>query len=343
MNVVPDPGTNLFYGENAQGKTNILEAVYVCSVSRSHRGAREKEMIAFGEEEAHLKCELSKKGLSHRIDVHLKRNKNKGIAVDGLPIRHTRQLLGLLHVIIFSPEDLRLIKEEPRRRRKFLDIELCQIDPVYADALSKYQRILNQKNTLLKDIYFHPELRDTLAVWQEQQARYARVIIQSRRDFIERLNRNIRTIHADISGGREELVLNYAVNVSETEILKKITDDEEREIRFQKSLSGPQLDDIVFEINGRDVRTYGSQGQQRTAALSLKMAEIDLVRGTIHDSPVLLMDDVMSELDESRQEHLLEKIQGLQTFITCTGMEDINRKANIDKIFLVKEGSLKEE
>ena len=341
--VEPHPGTNLFYGENAQGKTNILEAVYVCSVSRSHRGGREREMISFGEEEAHLKCELSKRGLSHRVDVHLKKTRPRGVAVDGLPIRHMRQLLGLLHVIIFSPEDLRLIKEEPRRRRRFLDIELCQMDPVYADALTKYQKILNQKNALLKDLYFRPELRDTLPMWQEQQARYARVIIRSRREFLERLNRNIRGIHADISGGREELVLKYAANASETEILKKITEDEEREIRQQKSLSGPQLDDVIFEINGRDVRVYGSQGQQRTAALSLKMAEIDLVRETIHDTPVLLLDDVMSELDEGRQQHLLDRIQGIQTFITCTGMEEIYKKANIDKIFLVKEGNLKEE
>ncbi len=343
LNMEPAPGTNLLYGENAQGKTNVLEAIYLCGVSHSHRGARDREMISFGEEEAHLKCELSKKGLSHRIDVHLKKNKNKGIAVDGLPIRHMRQILGLLHVIIFSPEDLRLIKEEPRRRRKFMDVELCQIDPVYADALAKYRKILNQKNSLLKEIYFHPELRDTLGVWQEQQTRYARVIIQSRRAFLEKLNRNIRGIHADISGGREELVLKYAANVTETEILRKITEDEEREIRFQKSLSGPQLDDIIFEINERDVRVFGSQGQQRTAALSLKMAEIDLVHESIHDSPVLLLDDVMSELDANRQENLIAKIQGIQTFITCTGMEDIQKKANIDKIFLVKEGNLKEE
>mgnify|MGYP002626478932 CR=1 FL=1 len=340
----PAPGVNLIYGENAQGKTNILEAVYVSSIGRSHRGAKERDMITFGTDEGHIKCSISKKGVPHRIDVHLKKDRPKGVAVDGLPIRHTRQLLGTMHVVIFSPEDMRLIKEEPKRRRRFMDIELCQLDPVYAEALARYQKAVNQKNILLKDIAYRPQLKSTLPVWQEQQAHYGSVIIKSRRAFMERIDRSISRIHHDISGGREEVKVIYQANVPEDEILERIRADEEREIRFQRSLCGPQLDDLAFEVDGRDVRTFGSQGQQRTAALSLKMAEIELVRDTIHDEPVLLLDDVMSELDHERQEHLLTNIRGLQTLITCTGTEDIKKqKSDIEKIFHVRNGSIEEE
>ena len=210
-----DKGTNILYGDNAQGKTNILEAVYVSGTTKSHKGSKDRELIRFGQEESHIRTVVERNGLDYQIDMHIKKNRPKGIAINKLPIKKASELFGILNIVFFSPEDLNIIKDGPSQRRRFLDMELCQLDKIYLYQLTKYNKILNQRNKLLKDISFRPELKDTLSVWDMQLIEYGRKIIASRKNFIDRLNEIVPKIHKDISGGREELVLNYEPNVSE--------------------------------------------------------------------------------------------------------------------------------
>ena len=334
-----DKGTNIFYGDNAQGKTNILEAVYLCGTTKSHRGSKDREMIQFDADEAHIRMFVKKEGISRRIDMHLKKNKTKGIAVDGIPIRKAGELFGILNLVFFSPEDLNIIKNGPGERRRFMDLELCQLNKLYLSDLSSYNHVLNQRNKLLKDLSFQPSLLNTLDVWDEQLARYGESIIQGRKKFIEEMNGIITEIHRNITGGKEEIRLLYEPSVSEENFLSVLLRNREKDCRFKLTSEGPHRDDLCVKINGMDIRKYGSQGQQRTAALSLKLSEIYMVKKRIKDMPVLLLDDVLSELDSSRQNYLLNSISQVQTMITCTGLDDfIDKRFHINKIFKVVDG-----
>ena len=202
-------GTNILYGENAQGKTNILESMYMLSTTKSHRGVRDRDMIRFGVEEAHIRSQIMKGGLDHRIDMHLRKNKSKGIAIDGQRIRKASELIGLLHIVFFSPEDLGIVKNGPAERRRFMDMELCQLDAAYLHDLNQYNKTVENRNRLLRDMYQFPDLQDTLGVWDAQLAGYGRRIIESRRRFIEDLNHIVGEIHGKLSGNREHLVIQY--------------------------------------------------------------------------------------------------------------------------------------
>ena len=204
-----DAKTNIFYGDNAQGKTNILEAVYLSGTTKSHKGSRDRDMILFGEDEGHLRTFVKKGEIEYQIDIHLKKNKTKGIAINGVPIRKASELFGIANFVFFSPEDLSIIKQGPGERRRFLDMELCQLDKVYLHHLVNYNRIVVQRNKLLKDLSFRPELKDTLDIWDIQMAEYGKKIIESRNAFIESLGEIIRGIHEKLSGGKEELTLSY--------------------------------------------------------------------------------------------------------------------------------------
>lgn len=332
-------GTNILYGDNAQGKTNLLESVFMASTSKSYRMSRDRELIRFGEEEAHIKMTVRKKGVPYRIDLHLKKNKTKGIAIDEVPIRKASELFGIANVICFSPEDLSLIKDGPAMRRRFMDLELCQLNKLYLHDLGRYNKILNQRNKLLKDISFKPSLLDTLSVWDEELIEYGRRVISVREDFIKRLSALTEPLHEKLSGGRERLLLSYEKNVSVEDFQKKLSELRDSELRQHISLVGPHRDDIRFSIDGKDVRKFGSQGQQRTAALSLKLSEIELVREIIDDHPILLLDDVLSELDSKRQNYLLKTLKDTQNIITCTGLEDfIENRFPIDALFHIEEG-----
>lgn len=335
------PGINIFFGDNAQGKTNILEALYMCATTKSHRGSRDREIIRFGEEEAHIRMMLSKEQVLHKIDMHLKKNKSKGIAIDGIPIRRSGELFGLVHMICFSPEDLAMIKNGPGERRRFLDLELCQLDKVYLHNISNYNKIVNQRNNLLKQIGFDSTLKDTLDIWDMQMVNYGRQVIETRRVFIERLNTWMEQIHAKLTGNKEKLRLVYQPSVEPDMFERALLSKRDQDIRMKMSGTGPHRDDFLFMIQDVDIRKFGSQGQQRTAALSLKLAEIELVRQSIGDEPVLLLDDVLSELDSSRQNYLLDCIKDIQTVITCTGLDEfVNHRFNIDRIFKVTDGTV---
>ncbi len=336
-----DKGTNILYGDNAQGKTNVLESIYVSGTTKSHKGSKDRELIQFGQEEAHIRTIVEKGGLDYQIDMHLKKNKSKGIAINRMPIKKASELFGILNIVFFSPEDLNIIKNGPSERRRFLDVELCQLDKIYLYNLTKYNKVLNQRNRLLKDISFRPELLDTLAVWDMQLVEYGRKVIQTRKEFVEELNGIVYEIHKNISGKKEELVLKYEPDVLEENLEQELARCREKDLKFGQTSVGPHRDDLCFMIQEIDVRKFGSQGQQRSCALSLKLSEIELVKKSIRETPVLILDDVLSELDSNRQNFLLNSIHDIQTVITCTGLDEfVRNRFEINKIFKVVNGTV---
>lgn len=336
-----DSGTNILFGDNAQGKTNILESIYLSGTTKSHKGSKDREIIRFGCEESHIRTIVEKNGVDYQIDMHLKKNRSKGIAINKIPIRKASELFGILNLVCFSPEDLNIIKSGPAERRRFLDLELCQIDKVYLHYLSKYNKVLNQRNKLLKDIQFRPDLRDTLPVWDLQLIECGRKVIEAREKFINELNEIVYDIHKKISGNKEELVLKYEPDTRAEELEERLNACKDRDLKFGQTNAGPHRDDLSFFIRDVDIRKFGSQGQQRTSALSLKLSEIELVKKAIHETPILLLDDVLSELDSNRQNFLLNSIHDIQTVITCTGLDEfVKNRFQINKVFQVIEGQV---
>ncbi|WOO34567.1 DNA replication/repair protein RecF [Anaerocolumna sp. AGMB13020] len=334
-------GVNILYGDNAQGKTNILESLYMCGTTKSHRNSKDREVIRFGMEESHIRVVLENKGVPHKIDIHLKKNKAKGAAIDGIPVKKSSELLGIVNYIFFSPEDLSIIKNGPSERRHFLDMELCQLDKVYFYHLSNYQKIINQRNNLLKQISFNRKLMDTISVWDEQLVFHGLKVMEGRKGFIETLNPIVSDIHSKISGGRESLIIKYEPNTERDSFMEKLKNSLERDVILKATGTGPHRDDISFFNGTMDIRKFGSQGQQRTTALSLKLAEIEVVRQIAKDNPILLLDDVLSELDRKRQNYLLNSIHDIQTIITCTGLEEmVQNRIQCDRIFRVTEGTV---
>ncbi len=344
-------GLNVFYGDNAQGKTNFLEAIYLCSTGRSQRTHLDREMIQFHASEAHIQLFVKNSETSYadKIDVHLKKGDKKGIAINGVPIKKLGQLFGHLLTVVFSPEDLQIIKAGPTERRRFMDVELCQLSNIYYYELQEYYHILKQRNNLLKDLKYKPELRETVFVWDSQMAAHGSKIIEMRKDFIEKIKELAESTHASLTNSTESLNVVYKPNVSANDFFDKLTKSLERDIMLGSTSVGIHKDDIHFLINNLDARIYGSQGQQRTAALSLKMAEIKLVKEQKNNSPVLLLDDVLSELDESRQNYFLnnkylsDDMQDLQVVITCAGIDDTvkritNRAKHNVSVYNVKNG-----
>lgn len=332
---------NILYGDNAQGKTNILEAIYLCSTTKSHKGSKDREMIRLGTDEAHVRMQLKKSDIPHRVDMHLRKNKSKGVAIDGIPIRKSSELFGLMNVVFFSPEDLSMMKNGPGERRRFMDLELCQLNQWYLIYLSNYNKILMQRNNLLKQVGYNKKLMETMEVWDSQLLEYGTHIIKARSNFLEELNLLVGEIHERLSGGKETLTVSYEPSVAAEFYEEKLKLSLERDIYQKATGYGPHRDDIVFFIGGENVKLFASQGQQRTAALSLKLAEIELVKRKIGENPVLLLDDVLSELDRKRQRHLLNGIEGIQTVITCTGLEEfVGDRRRFNHICHVTEGTV---
>lgn len=339
-----DPKTNILYGDNAQGKTNILEALYLSGTTKSHRGTKDRDLIQFGSDEAHLETVVEKRGTEFQIDMHLKKNSPKGIAINKLPIRKASELFGIIHFVFFSPEDLNIIKEGPSGRRRFIDLELSQLDKVYLSNLSNYNRIINQRNSLLKDIYRQGNLVETLDIWDMQLVEYGTRVMEGRKQFVKKVNEIISNIHDKLTGGRERITLIYESSVGNLTLEQALKKNRERDMRLKSTSVGPHRDDLCFMAGDLDIRKFGSQGQQRTAALSLKLSEIELVKSLIQDTPVLLLDDVLSELDKHRQNYLLDSIHDIQTVITCTGLDEfVNHRFSINKIFHVKNGQVAKE
>lgn len=332
---------NIFHGDNAQGKTNLLEALYLTGTTKSHLGTKDRDIIQFNCDEGHIEVVVEKNGVPYTIDIHLKKNDSKGIAINKIPIQKASEYLGLVHFIFFSPEDLKIIKEGPSYRRRFIDMELSQLDRVYLKEISNYNRVINQRNSLLRDISYHSKGIETLDIWDIQLVEYGKKIIATREEFIKKLNSIINKVHLNLTGGVENLEIIYEKNIEIDNFEKYISKNREKDIRMKSTGVGPHRDDISFISDGIDLRYFGSQGQKRTGALSLKLAQLELVKNVLNDTPILLLDDVLSELDKKRQHYLFSSIGDIQTMITCTGLDEvIHQYFSVDKVFKVSEGKV---
>lgn len=337
----PDKQVNIFHGANAQGKTNILEALYLCGTTKSHRSAKDKEMIAFDREECHIRIHIQKEHMPYRIDIHLKKAGKKVISVNQVPIKKYSELFGIANFVFFSPEDLAMIKNGPQVRRHFMDMELSQIQRLYLSYLAAYQKILQERNKVLKDQIANIDM--LLDVLDEQLIHYGSYIIENRAEFIKELKTIGMSIHHTLSGGSEELDMIYEPNVTADHFASQLLQARAKDKIIKNTSVGPHKDDVLFMINGNDVRKFGSQGQQRTVALTLKLSEIQLMKEKTGEHPILLLDDVLSELDQSRQTFLLSSIGKTQTFITCTGMEEFMKQIMCEyRIFEVQTGTVNE-
>ena len=337
------PNTNIFFGDNAQGKTNILEAVFLTGTTKSHKGSHDSDIISFGKEYGVIRALFNKNGVDYKIGIQLRRDKRKAISINNTSIKKAADLLGIVNVVLFSPEDMSIIKSGPEKRRRFIDMTLCQVDKEYLFALSSYNKIVNQRNKLLKNYDKRIDISDTLDIWDDQLINYGNKVINKRERFIYDIKNIIKDIHCNLTGKEDILNIDYKKNVKEEEYKERLKRNRERDIIFKNTSIGPHRDDIDFNIKGIDVKKFGSQGQQRTVALSLKLSEIEIIKKAVDDTPILLLDDVLSELDLNRQKYLLETLGDTQTLITCTGLDEfVNNRFEINKCFRVSEGKIEE-
>ena len=336
-------------GENAQGKTNLIESVFLSCTGRSHRTSKDREMIQWEKEEAYVRTKVDRKLGDSSIDILLRAHEKKRVRINGEPIHRLGELMGHLNSVIFSPEDLKLVKEGPVERRRFMDMELSQIRPKYFYYLQQYNRILNQRNNLLKEIQSNPSLAKTLPVWDQQLAETGSFIILQRHAFNISLQKIAREIHSRISRGSEQLSLVYrssipyqdaALEEIRQNFLRELEIRQKEDIEKGRTGKGCHRDDILFHINGMDVRLFGSQGQKRTTVLSLKLSELEFMFRETGEYPLLLLDDAMSELDSARQRMLLEYIGKVQTFIAVTDQNQFPEIRGRDsQVFQIRSGT----
>lgn len=320
-------GFNILYGKNAQGKTNILESIFLCSSGRSHRTSKDFELINFSKDFFHISIDVEKKYGDNNIEIVFSEKDGKQIHINGDPIRRKGELMGVLNTVLFSPEDLEIIKGGPSVRRRFMDIAISQVKPSYFFNLQQYLKVLKERNHLLKAIKVKRNLINTLDIWNEKLSDEASKIIYERIGFIDSINDIIEVKHRMLSKG-EKIKLKYRPSLDfdgdenkeqiKSMFLSKLNLLKDRELAYQSTLIGPQREDFTIEINGKAIKQFGSQGQQRTAVLSMKLSEVSLIFNTTGEQPVLLLDDVFSELDDSRRNHLIENLHDTQVFITTT-------------------------
>jgi DNA replication and repair protein RecF len=337
---------NIIVGNNAQGKTNLIEGLYIMSLGKSFRTSKDSEMIKFGCEMAHVKTVYCRDDRDVTIEIGFLKNK-KSIKIDGVKKKKASDLLENIYIVVFSPDDLKIVKEEPEKRRRFIDRELCQMKPVYFDSFSRYKRVLAQRNFMLKEE--SPDM-SMLDIWDEELCEHGSRIILERKKFIEKLREISRDIHHDLTEKREALDIKYESDIPLKDNLREqkeafreiLYSYRKKDLKRRNTGHGPHRDDLCITVDGVDVRSYGSQGQQRSAALSLKLAEIKLIYEETGENPVLLLDDVLSELDRMRQKQLINSFGDIQIFITTTEItEDLKKQLNDHSIFEVKNGIVK--
>jgi len=349
LDMRPAPGINAIVGDNAQGKTNAAEAVFLCALGRSHRTTRDNELISHGCEGGYVGVELTNATGSHLIEIKLRDGERKKVFIDRQLAAKTGQLMGILNVVMFAPEDLAIVREGPAERRRFMDMEISQLHPAYYYRLQQYNAALKQRNALLKE----PEraTREMLGIWNEQLARFGEEIIIERCDFVDGLSTIAYDLHRRITDGKESLELAYEPSVDPdaecgiySAILTALEKSEKEDIRRGFTTVGPHRDDMGIQLGGIDLRAFGSQGQKRTAALSIKLSELSFIREIKGESPVLILDDVLSELDDTRQSLLLEAVKDTQCFLTCTSLTGLEKAGFKDmKVFRCENGSMREE
>lgn len=327
--IEPDEGVTVFAGPNAQGKTNILEALHLCCLGRSHRTPRDEELIRWGEPSARVTVQTAQRDGTHEVGVLLSRTgkKKKIVRIGARQAERIGELFGHVCGVLFSPEDLQIVKSGPAERRRFIDMQLSQLRPAYFYALQRAVRTLNQRNALLREIAKNPSLAPTLEMWDEQLAQCGAQIAENRREAVERLGRFAAQAHSDLTGGRETLALRYLSQAGEGDareaLLHRLHAARAEDLRRMSTSVGIHRDDILITIDGREARTFASQGQQRSAVLALKLAQLELCLAERGESPILMLDDVMSELDPQRRRQLIERIDRVQTFVTCTDVSDL--------------------
>lgn len=330
---------NLFLGPNAQGKTNLLESLYITSMGKSFRTAKDRDMIRFGEDFFRVKITACKEE-ELVVEIAVNREGKKGIKVDGIKAKKLSQLLEHIYMVVFSPEDLRIVKDEPEKRRKFMDRELCQIRPSYYSSLNQYRKTLMQRNAYLKEFQIDETILD---IWDSKLSEYGSRIIEHRDAFVKKVNTISNEIHREITNHKENLQVIYEPSIRPCENLQEVFYEEmkknrQSDLKKRTTGRGPHKDDLKLSANGIDIRSFGSQGQQRTAALSLKLSEIKLIKEETGESPVLLLDDVLSELDQERQNYLINSLSDIQTFITTTELSNEVEKClgNIRSFYIEK-------
>ena len=322
---------NIFYGENAQGKTNIIESIFLCGMGKSFRTKKDKEMILLNEENAVVEIKYQKEDREGKIKIEI--NNKKNVFINEIKIKKLSELLGNLNIVIFTPDDINILKGGPQNRRKFLDIMISQLKPNYMYNLNLYLKTLEQRNNYLRQIKEENKDEKLLEIWDEKLAEYAINIYNYRKDFIEKINKKINIIHNEITENKENIKIEY-----NSEYLKKLKERRKLDIIKGFTTKGIHRDDFIIYINEKRLDIYGSQGQHRTAILSLKLSELNIIEEEIGEKPILLLDDFMSELDEKRKNHFLEKIKDTQVIITCTDKINIENKKIL--IYNVKEGKV---
>lgn len=328
---------NIFYGENAQGKTNIIEAIFLCGMGKSFRAKKDKEMIYLGRENASVEIEFEKTDRNGKIKIEL--NNKKNIYVNGIKLKKLSELLGNINVVIFTPDDINILKGGPQNRRKFLDIMISQLKPNYMYNLNLYLKTLEQRNNYLRQIKEEQKKEELLEIWDEKLSEYAINIYNYRKEFINKINKKIKNIHKEITDNKEEIEIEYISEcINKKEYLNLLKKRRKLDIIKGFTTKGIHRDDFMIYINKRQVNIFGSQGQHRTAILSLKLSELNIIEEEIGEKPILLLDDFMSELDEKRRNQFLKKINDTQVIITCTDKINIENKNIL--IYNVKEGKI---
>ncbi len=350
LNIELNEGVNLFVGKNAQGKTNLLESMYMCATGKSFKTNYDKEMIKFEKNESYIGAILKYQNTEKLVEIKLERDKSKIIKINKIPLEKHKELYNGLNVVVFSPEDLRLIKDGPFERRKFLDTEISQIKPMYRYNINRYNKILFQRNNLLKTKKNERNINKLLDIFDLQLTDVGTEIIIERYKFVEDLSHISKGIHKNLTNGEENLSLSYINNVANNKndkiiieqiFMKKLKQNRKRDLLKGTTEFGPHRDDIKININNFDTRSFASQGQQRTAVLSIKLGEVELIKKEKGEFPILLLDDVLSELDEDRRKYLLKNFNKLQTIITSTDTIDLFESKNIEKeIFYIKNGNI---
>ena len=313
---------NIFYGKNAQGKTNIIEAIFLCSLGKSFRAKKDNEMIKLNEENAIVEIEYEKSDRDGKIKIEIGNKKN--IYLNGIKIKKLSELLGNLNIVIFTPDDINILKGDPQNRRRFLDIMISQLRPNYMHILNLYLKTIEQRNKYLRQIKEEHKDENLLEIWDEKLAEYAVKIYEYRKEFIEKIIKKINIIHKNITNGEEQIELEYITECNNKEKYLQLL-KERRKLDIIKGFTtkGIHRDDFVIYINKKEIKIFGSQGQNRTAMLSLKLAELQVIYDEIGEYPILLLDDFMSELDRTRRKNFLENIEGTQVIITGTEKLDI--------------------
>ncbi len=331
---------NLFYGENAQGKTNIIEAIFLGSMGKSFRAKKDRELINLNYERAEVEIEYQKSDRDGKIKIELSNKKN--IYMNGIKIKKLSELLGKINIVIFTPDDINILKGGPQNRRKFLDMMISQLKPNYMYHLNLYLKTIEQRNNYLRQIKEEKKDENLLDIWDEKLVEHAIIIYQYREEFIRKMQEKIKKIHAEITNYKEEIEIEYKSECkTKEEYLKLLKERRKLDIIKGFTTKGIHRDDFVIYINKKQLDIYGSQGQHRTAILSLKLSELNIVKEEIGEEPILLLDDFMSELDETRIKSFLAKIKNTQVIITCT--EKINVENKKILIYNVKEGKTKKE